>query len=239
MVNIRVLIERLKSTPKAPDSGVLANDLLEACYGGRHLGELLELCLSKDPSVAATGAWIISELGSSARPLLESLVPLLSHPNANVRFSMIGTVLTCATGESDAKALSEALRLLEDPERSVRWKATDFLFRATTKQLKAAQAHMETADSGSVYVAALKWLSGTWPPPDSEVLQWLQGDSTVSRKFAVAAASRLAGPSPGLLRAAASSEDPDVRQYAESRLGILQQEKEAKLMLGRMRGRNE
>src|SRR5689334_16854459 len=107
------LIEAIKADPASADDGLLANDLLREFQMGYPIENLRSLLSSRDDRIVRTGAFIASELGNSAVPLLADVTRLLTHPTRTVRADAICSVLTCSTGK-DEDAIASVVAMLDD-----------------------------------------------------------------------------------------------------------------------------
>jgi hypothetical protein len=214
------LTQRLLETPHSPQSGVLMNDLLTEFHRGYPLDNLRPLLLSQNQDVASSGAWIASELGEKGKPLFDVISVLLKHPERRVRFSVIDCVLLWA-GPSNKAELASVIRLMDDQEPSVRWKAMDFLARSEQEQLQAALSHMESTEPTSTNIQGLRWLLGPGASHSEEVMSALQGQDRLMRKYGVVAARRMAKNNREPLLYAASLDDPDVKDFADSSITLL------------------
>ncbi len=212
------LVQRLTEQPQSSQAGVMANDLLAEFQLGYPLENLRPLLHSENPDVADVGAWIASELGTWGEQLLPDVLPLLRHPAKNVRFSVIDCILLWAT---DGAELSAAIKLTEDSESSVRWKAMDFLSLATRDQLQLALSYLDEVEPNSTHVRGLRWLL-SWDASDANAVKAaLQNENALLRKYAVVAASRMAKADREPLSYAASVKDPDVQNFAKSSIRLL------------------
>jgi hypothetical protein len=212
------LVQRLVEEPLSPRAEVMMNDLLSEFHRGYPLENLRPLLHSRDPNVVNVGAWIASELGEKGFPLLPDVLPLIHHPAKNVRFSIIDCILLWAT---DGAELSAVADLVNDPESGVRWKAMDFLSRATRDQLQAALSHLAEVEPNSTHVQGLQWLLGPDASDADTVKAALQNESALLRKYAVVAASRMSKADREPLSYAASVKDPDVQNFAKSSINLL------------------
>src|SRR4051795_9082903 len=93
------------------------------------------------PQAARAAAWLASELGDRATPLLDDLPTLLTNPTRYVRFFALDAVLTAATTQH-GRLLAQAITLTTDPDAAVRWKATRMIAAASVPQLEAAIPHV-------------------------------------------------------------------------------------------------
>jgi len=211
-------VQRLVAEPLSPNAGVIMNDLLSEFHRGYPLENLRPLLQSQNPDIVNIGAWIASELGEKGSPLLPYVLPLLQHPAKNVRFSIVDCILLWAT---DGAQLAAVTSLLDDPESGVRWKAMDFLSRATMEQLQAALSYLEHAEPNSTYVRGLRWLLSSDASDANAVKAALQNENALLRKYAVVAASRMSKADREPLSYAASVKTPDVQNFAKSSIALL------------------
>ncbi|HZR64395.1 MAG TPA: hypothetical protein VFA85_04555 [Terriglobales bacterium] len=212
------LVQRLTEQPRSSKAGVMMNDLLAEFQLGYPLENLRSLLHNEDQDVANVGAWIASELGTWGEQLLPDVLPLLRHPSKNVRFSVIDCILLWAT---DGVELSAAIKLTEDSESSVRWKAMDFLSLATKDQLQLALSYLEEVEPNSTHVRGLRWLLSPDASDAIKVKAALQDENSLIRKYAVVAATRISKTNREPLSYAASLTDPDVKNFAESGIRLL------------------
>lgn len=220
MKKVERLIEQIIRTPETVDDGRLANCLLDQFHRGAPLENLRPLLLSPHPELASSGAWIASELGEKGKPLLNVVVNLLEHPDKRVRFWIIDCVLLWA-GPSKQRELSKAVRLIDDREKAVRWKAMVFLSRASRDQLEAALAWFLSEEPESPNVLGLRWLLGATGSDVEAVEAMLENTEPRMRKYAAVAAVRMALENQHSLVIAASLGDTEVAEFAADSLGSL------------------
>lgn len=175
--------------------------------------------MSPDPQLASSGVWIASELGVQGKPLLEVVASLLGHPDKRVRFWSIDCILLWA-GTLNGRELATTVRLLGDPEKAVRWKAMDSLSRASAQQLTSALTWLLKEEPESTDVHGLQWLLNAGNDAAAiEVL--LVSPQPKMRKYAAAAAARVAAKNQHPLSIASASQDPDVAEFAAERTRLL------------------
>lgn len=213
MRQIERIIEQIISSPETIDEKHLANRLLEQFYRGASLEYLQPLLCSTDPHIASAGAWIASELGATGKPLLDVVATLLGHEDRRVRFWLIDCVLLWAE-PSNGRELSRVVRMIDDREKAVRWKTMIFLTRASTLQLEAALEWLMIEESESRIVLGLQWLLGSRACDVEAVEAMLQDSESLMRKYAAAAAGRMAAKTRQPLISAASSTDSEVAEFA-------------------------
>lgn len=212
------LIGRILAHPADDDVvGPAANDLLTELYAGYPVENLTRLLHSGDDRVLRTAAWLLSELGDLAEPLVDEVPALLSSPIRSVRYDAIEVALENA-GERHGPVVAQVMALSEDPESGVRWKVLEFLAEASIEQLEAGAACLPP---GRLKELA-EWLilqDGEEPDLAGIVIRLEAGDP-VTRLFAAAAAAGLSDEDDThLLEHAARAEEEEIRSFALERLG--------------------
>jgi hypothetical protein len=207
------LIKHVLANPDGPDAGQLANELLSEYYDGSDISTLRDLLHSADDRVVALGIWIAAELAQVAKSLLPDAEHLLKHSSKDVRFWAIECVQEWA-GPSNGHEIASTVALLDDAEEAVRWKAMEFLALASREQLQAGVDRLTAADPESPYLDEFRWMLAPAGANPDQITDAVERPSPLRRKFAVAAAFRIAKSDPGPLRRAMSSDDPGVVQFA-------------------------
>ncbi|WP_219466355.1 hypothetical protein [Nonomuraea rhizosphaerae] len=210
------LIERIRAhSSDGAVVGPAANDLLSELFAGYPVENLARLLRSGDDAAVRTGAWLLSELGDLAAPMLGEVPALLVHPLPQVRFFAIDVV----PSGGDARhgpAVARVLSLSADPEPGVRWKVLGYLADATAGQLAAGASYLEEGRVKEL-TTWLARLEDDGPDP-REVLARLDDPDPTTRLFAAAAAARLYDEDGSLLEHAATLEDEEIRSFAQAGL---------------------
>ena len=210
------LIGEIVSHPETSETDGRTYELLKEYYRGGPTESLRILLSSDDDRVAGEAAWIASELGESGKPLLSDIGGLLKHRSKKVRFWSIDYILLCATA-ANGRELASTVVLVDDPEEAVRWKVMGFLAMASREQLQAALTYSETSESA--HAKELNWLLSPQGADPILIIEELHNNDARRRKFAVAAAYRVAEQDRSPLNdAAASIDDLDVAQFARDML---------------------
>lgn len=118
-------------------AGRIAYDLLQVLYAGADLSVLVPLLRSADGVVLDASAWVASELGAVAAPLLTELETVLRRGSRKARFWALDAINSSAR-ENNGEIIGVALSLVNDTDPVIREKAADFMSRASDKQLHAA-----------------------------------------------------------------------------------------------------
>jgi hypothetical protein len=195
------------------DSESVANELLKEFFGGYPLERLGLLLRSDEPVAVKTGAWIASELGERAAPLMNDISPLLDHPTRYVRFFAIDAVLAAANGD-DGAFIARAVLLINDQDGALRWKALQLLARAADVQLAAAVPYLL---DGQMRVL-VEWLRTAY---SADISLRLEDPDLATRLVAVAAAARTADSDRSPLDRAAAGPDEEVASFAKEQLELL------------------
>lgn len=214
------ILNLIVKDPRSGQVDVLSNDLVKEFHRGYPLLNLRPLLLSPDAMLVSAGVWIASELGEKGKPLLNDVSALLRHPEKDVRFEAINCLLVWAT-PSNPSELASVITLIDDPERSVRWKVMDFLARASKEQLRAGLSALQITEPKSTRVGGLEWLLSPESLDPEGVMTALQSQDAVFRKYGAIAARRLSKFNKAPLLYAASVPDPDVKNFADSGLKLL------------------
>lgn len=210
------LIDRALSNPSDP-TGSLSNELLREFKAGFPLLHLRRLLTPTNTDALRIGVFIASELGVRAAPLLKSIAGFINHPVPRIRTDVMDSILECATPR-DGRILASAAMLIYDPHNGVRWKALNFLFRATTNQVQSAADYLSVAKSSSEIALGLCWLANSTQCDPRAIAASIISESATMRKMGVVAAARMARPD--LLEAAATGPDEDVRSFASDVLRL-------------------
>lgn len=182
------LTNRLLSASAPKESGEAMNDLLSEFHRGYPIENLKPFLQSNNVSHVKIGAWIASELGGKGAVLLDDVSPLLQFPDAGVRISAVDCVLVWA-GPSHGREIASVIDLLGDPDRRVRWKVMDFLSRATSAQLSAAECFIDKNEVEPRFGAGLRLLLRS---KDGAVATAALEDKDVTmQKFGVVLARRI------------------------------------------------
>jgi hypothetical protein len=199
--------------PVAADAA--ATGLLHEFFTGYPLDRLHALLDSDDLHVVRAGAWLASELGTCAAPLLDDVVRLLAHPMRYVRFFAVDAVLANATPQR-GDVTARAVALIDDSDSSVRWKTMQLLTNADATALAAAVPHL----GGGPLGALIGWLTGQrGRAPTSQEIRARLGDSDrTTRLVAAAAAARVLPMDPDPMRSAAASPDEEIAAFAAEQL---------------------
>jgi hypothetical protein len=142
-------------------------------------------------------------------PLVSDLALVLDHPSRYVRFFALDGVLIGAT-DRDGATIAKAVQLLGDGESAVRWKATNLLARATTRQLRACVPCLY----GDLRALVEQLLQLERESGNHNVRELLGSNSERERLLGLIAALRRSDRDPAILQVAATSENPDVNEIA-------------------------
>jgi len=191
-------------------------DLLNEFYSGYPIENLRLLLQSDRKGAVEAGAWIASELGELIAPLIPELSRLLSHPSRRVRFFVLDGLLNAGRSEH-GQELAAAVERIEDPDETVRWKAMNFLARASYEQLAASVPFI----SNRLVDDALRWLIDSDQRLDTiAVVRRLESPDQLSRLVAAAAAVRLASRDEAALERAVASMDREINSFSREQVRL-------------------
>jgi hypothetical protein len=193
-----------------------ANELVTEVWQGYPVENLRRLLQSSNAEAVKTGAWIASELGHLAAPLLLDTPALLQHPNSYVRFYALDIVLVNAS-TWHGELIATAIGLIQDSDKGVRWKSMHFISKASTDQLRAGRRHL----THHALAANLNWLlRSTNIAGTNDIVQRIAADDPLGQRFAAAAAARISDQTIEPLERAAASPEEDVSSFAASELRV-------------------
>ena len=199
---------------KDHERGTNANILLTEVQRGFPVANLRRL-LDHDKDAVCSLAWILSELGEGAIPLLGDVRVLLRHPARKARFFAIDVVLSCVS-QNEFGLTSQAIDLITDEDSAVRWKVLRLLLLANTEQLR--NSIMRLPPSRGNLIA---WLLDNEADPRIGIISdKLEAGRKEDRLFAVVAAARWYPRDEQALRNALSSDESDVVRFASSELRL-------------------
>lgn len=191
-----------------------AYELLTAFHRGFSIENLRQVLTSPQSEVVEIGAWLASELGAKIRPLMSDVVPLLSREERGARFWAMDCVVVCPDTVC-AEELLVAVRLVEDSDKAVRWKASTMLLVQMPRRLLQEALSVARNESEQGLIAGLDLLCND-SKPMKDIMEALRSESATLRRFALAAALRRGDPveRAELLSAASHSVDPELADWA-------------------------
>ena len=193
-----------------------SHELLDEINSGYPVTCLLLLLESRNPSAVQAGVWIASELGDLIAPLIPELSNLLSHPSRQVRFFVLDSLLNAGTPEH-GEALGAAVERIQDADEVVRWKAMNFLARASEEQLTASLPFVGHQNLANL----VRWLIDTGRRLDTvAVVHHLEKADRLARLVAAAAAVRLASRNEVAIERAVLSLDREISSFAREQVRL-------------------
>lgn len=207
------LLGTIDATSAAADTAKM--ELLTELFHGYPVTALTPLMRSEDPSVVKIAAWLVSEMGENAAPVLGEVAALLAHPERTARFFALDAVMTSAS-PSDGRIVAEAIALIDDEQSAVRMKAMRLLAVVSAPVLRAGLAHLPPGRLRDLTAWSAEVAEG-----HGEIdrhLELLRGLEPLERRFAAAAALRVAPGDRRPLEHASRSDDPDIQVFASREL---------------------
>lgn len=190
----------------------LLDDLLEAFRGGYPVIKLKPVLVSEVTSIAKRGASILAELGKAGRPLVDTSLILLEHPEEQVRADAIENLLA----NSDAYAGKVAWSIIikyETENTYIRQRIINYISRCPIGLLKQA------SESFPLHHELLRLISAN-PVREVELINSsLVSDIALVRAYAMGGLKRSFLSTQRMLRVAARSRDPSIKAVAGFLLG--------------------
>lgn len=202
------------ATAAAADAAKM--ELLSELFHGYPVTALAPLMRSEDPSVVKIAAWLVSEMGEHAAPVLDEVAVLLAHPERTARFFALDAVMTAAS-PVDGGLVAAAVALIDDEEGVVRRKAMRMLAVVSASVLLAGLEHLPPGRLRDLTAWSAEVAEGHGVL--SRHLEMLRSPDPLERRFAAAAALRVAADDPRPVEEASQSDDPDVRVFASRERG--------------------
>ena len=204
------LIRDLLADPRRfADSG-RGYKLLQAYFKGAPLDTLRPLLRSGDLLMQREAAWVASELGVQAFPLLDDVVPLIDSGDRYLTFHAMESVAVCATGVRAAEFVRVVAKL-ENPDEVLRSLSMFLMSNAENSQLAGAvEGELHT-----VHREGLRLLLDA-SACDEAVLAFLRSDEPLRRRYGAVAAARLYEKNPRLIEEVRTMEDGEVGSFVDS-----------------------
>ena len=178
----------LRDRPEAAD-GRIVNDLLSEFWRGYPIENLRRLFV---PPARGDAAFLVSELGEKARPLIREIAELVSDERPRIRGDAISALSMCTTWE-DGWAVSKIVMALGDPHDGVRRMATGALRYMESKTLQAGFEYLHEKQPNSAYARfknAFLMLERRPGQAAATLQRLLTADDTITRLFGAAMAVR-------------------------------------------------
>lgn len=207
------LLRELAADPRRFVERGRSHDLLQLYFDGLSVETLRPFVVSDDEHIRRSVAFILSELGARARPLVADVGTLLASSVPRVRADAMDVLTVCSVGEH-AQLFAHVVRGLDDADPAFRAHAMDLVANADASQLDAARRTFEASSGDHPHVSLLERLVGAEIAPAS-VSQMLRAPGALERRYGAIAAARVARRAPAFLDEAAASEDEGVRAFAE------------------------
>lgn len=208
------LLAELLQEPERFDGEGKAYSLLQFYFHGFPLQTLVPLLGHNNVHVRRSAAFVVSEIGKAALPLVDHMAKLTIDSDRHIQWYALESVMVCSAEESPENFVHVAIKL-ECDDLSICQLAMRLISRSTTAQLKAAlhQAGKGNflSNSHAVGLALLLRLSEV---ADRVLLDHLESPDKLIQRYGAIAALQRSAASPVLLAAARRSGDPAVAEFA-------------------------
>jgi HEAT repeat protein len=214
------LILSLLSDPSAFTDKGSAYSLLQEYFAGYPIDTLRPLLRHEDALVQRAAVWVASELGAQAGPLLGDVLPLLRSEDRYLAYYALEVVAVCATGEQ-TPYLTEVLAKLESEDPVLRVLAMRLIGNTDDESLRTTLGVLQGRSASERHRAGLALLlSDGQEKWKRTVMELLKDEEPLLRKYGAIMARRALAEAPELIQEAATSEDEDVRSYAEEVIDV-------------------
>lgn len=213
------LVDDLLANPEEFDRRGRSYDLLQEYFHGFPLETLRPLLKNRDALVQRAAAFVGSELGKKAAPLVDDFVPLISSGNRYLAYHAMEVLVVCARGAL-ADRFSHVLKALECDDEVLRALAMRLVSRADLAQIGAAASALGAARLDAAHDRGLFVLRQADQATAEGVEALLDAPWPLDRKYGGIAARRLALSQPALVERAALSEDTEVRRFIADTKGV-------------------
>ncbi len=212
------LIEELINDPKRFD-GEKSNALLAAYFKGLNLDTLRPLLHHSEPLIQRTAAWIASELGAKAAPLLREVVDLCANSDPQIRFYAF-EIIAVSSSCSLEGTFAHVARGLSDIHEGVRKLTMLLVGNSSKSQIVAARGELD-----GNHKVGLSVLLQADVGDISELIALITDSDPLLRKYAAIAAYRFNkrypnDPTPPtLIQAATEVQDPEIQHFIDRHIG--------------------
>lgn len=183
------MIELLLDPQSDAMDGRVVNDLLSEVGRGYPIESLRRLFV---PTAFGDAAFLVSELGEKARPLINDIALLIEQGGPRVRGDAISALSMCTTWE-DGWAVSKVVTGLGDQHEGVRWITSRALRYMESKTLHAGLEYLKREQPNSVYAQfknVFQLLERRPENATATLQRLLIHDDEIARRFAAAMAVR-------------------------------------------------
>lgn len=207
------LIEELKNDPVRFLESGRAHLLADECSCGFPIENLKPLFYMEDNNIKRTAVLIASELNYKSECLLKDVLTLIYDEDTFISWYAIETVMLCASGDD----FLHIFYCLEHPNETIRrdimqlipeWRDFDFRIREAYEYLQKQEDHSVLHEKGLSCLVRAKDLT------DREIIDMLNCDEPVIRKYGMIAAVRVHGKYSQIIKDQINNFDPEISEYA-------------------------
>jgi hypothetical protein len=183
--------------------------------------DLLETLLQSDQrDVLDIGTWIASELGVLAVPLVSRLVQAFDENDRSISFNVLDSITSCSE-HIDIRFILAGLDQIASPDHSIAWKAQMLLASLPSAILKAMGPFSSFENNRSIVSEGIAIVLGAMDNCEpTEVIEAVANRDALIRRYGVVAAVKMAKRDDAPLLIALASDDPVVREFANTSLHL-------------------
>lgn len=203
----------LSNSSKFYDKG-RGYDLLQHYFHGFPVETLRPLLRTSDQLVRRVSIWIAAELGCAACDLVPDVIPLLHEQDRYLTFHALEVLAVCAIGK-EAPSFAHVVQALEHDDVVIRQLAMRMVSNAVDSQIQGVLHSLEP--SIGLDARHRRGLSAVLSAQtlDKEIISTtLRSSDALDRRYGAILARRRLRDDPGLISAAASLVDEDIRKFA-------------------------
>ncbi len=195
--------------------------LLQEFFKGMSVEALIPLLKSDDKNIQNTGMAIVSELGDKACSLMPYVVPFIASDDAFIRYCTLESILDCAKGEyiKEIIHLIDSINIKDGIDHSLKM----FLL-SNAEQVQLKEGFKLVAENKiNDYQLHQKGLAKLINNNNSqdEILEMLGSTEPLIQRYGAIISKKMYRDSPELINYALLSANPDLRDYAEFIIDLL------------------
>ena len=225
------LIEKLKKDTEKFCKECGAYQLLQEYFNGLSKETLRDLLCYEDKRIRQITLWIISELGESAKDLLEEVASQMNDDDPLICYYSSEIVACIATD----KCMDDFMRIFvffEHSNAKIRSLSMFIISKLSDSRIQEAYAYSinnkilsDSHEKGLLSLINVNTLT------TSDVTAMINSDDSVIRKYGVIAASMVYEKYPEIIKESVNSEDLDVQDFSKT-------EVQAKAKIAQLPNRN-
>lgn len=215
---VQELFAELRNFPDRFDSTGKALALLQEYFRGLPIDSLRPFLKHENVSARRSTAFIVSELGTNAMDLLSDIAPLTIDPDLHIQWYSIESVAICSAYRESGQFIN-VIRAVDSESESISRLAMRMVSNANDLQLQESRKVIGALISNQeLHKYGIDLLLKGKSVMQSELIQFLDADDNLLRKYGAIAANRSSAESPDSLVIASSNRYEVVSRFANEEL---------------------